>query len=50
MFNRIALSIYTGGGLAGIAALLSALKSRSTYYENEDGATVILEQFKNCTS
>jgi len=33
-----------------ISQLLGALKSRSTYYENEDGATVILEQFKNCTS
>ena len=33
-----------------ISGLLPALKGRSTYYENGDGATVILEQFENCTS
>lgn len=33
-----------------ISGLLSALEGRSTYYENASGATVILQEFENCTS
>ncbi len=33
-----------------IDSLLASLQARSTYYENGDGATLILQQFENCES
>jgi len=47
----IGIQFTSGSGAQSLTSqLLSALEGRSTYYENGDGATVILEQFENCTS
>ena len=32
-----------------VAGLLTAIKDRSTYYENEAGTTALLQQLENCS-